>query len=80
MNDVTPSFADQDETLKIEPDDPQEPSDDSTEPDGVLILKIKDENGIATEVVPLGAVEATEIQTLIELGLQSWRSKIGLGR
>ena len=50
------------------------------QPNAVLIVKITDENGVRTEVQPLGDVQPTEVQTLIELGLQSWRAKIGRGR
>lgn len=51
----------------------------SEQPDAVLILKKIDSDGsINTQAVPLGNVQATEVQTLIELGLQSWRKSIGL--
>jgi len=50
------------------------------QPDGVLILKrLTPDGGIDTQAVPLGEVQATEVATLIELGLQSWRKSIGLG-
>lgn len=45
----------------------------------VVIIKNTDDKGnIGTEVVSQGDVLATEVQTLIELGLASWRVKIGL--
>ena len=57
---------------------PAEPAADK-QPDGVLILKKPSaDGGIDTQAVPLGDVQATEVQTLIELGLQSWRKSIGL--
>jgi ACT domain-containing protein len=57
-----------------------EPSEDAPEqPNGVLIVRIEDEEGnISTDTVPLGNVKATEVQTIIELGLSNWRAKLGL--
>lgn len=53
--------------------------DDATPVDAVIIIKsTTPEGGVSTEVVAQGSVQATEVQTLIELGLQSWRAKIGL--
>lgn len=47
----------------------------------VVILRNIDADGnVTTDVATNGNVAATEVQTLIELGLQSWRKKIGLDR
>jgi hypothetical protein len=47
--------------------------------DAVIIVKSTDDRGnIGTEVISQGEILATEVQTLIELGLASWRAKIGL--
>ncbi len=47
--------------------------------DVVLVIKRVAENGsISAEVVTNGNVLATEVQTLIELGLKNWREQIGL--
>jgi hypothetical protein len=55
------------------------PASEEKQPDAVLIIKrLNAEGGIETQAVPLGNVQATEVQTLIELGLQSWRKSIGL--
>lgn len=57
-------------------DDPDPPA---AHTDGVLIVKVTNENGdISTDVVPLGDVRLTEVQTLLELGRAKWRAKIGL--
>jgi hypothetical protein len=49
-------------------------------PDAVLVTKNTDEQGnITVEVSPVGNVQATEIQTILELGVARWRSMIGLG-
>jgi hypothetical protein len=51
----------------------------SAVPNGVIVIKsVADDGSITTEVSPLGNVQATEIQTLLELGVQSWRRQIGL--
>lgn len=47
-------------------------------PNAVLIVRVEDDQGIHTEVVTLGDVKATEVATIIELGMRSWRAKIGL--
>lgn len=46
----------------------------------VIIVKQKDDEGNITTDVMLQGVEPTEVQTIIELGLIRWRSKIGLPR
>ena len=74
MNDA-PSIADN-------PDEPNFGDDAGVAadppPNAVLILRIEDEEGIKTDVVPLGDVKATEVATILELGMRSWRAKIGL--
>lgn len=48
-------------------------------PNGVLIVRTQDDDGnIGTNTVPLGDVTILEVQTVLELGLASWRKKIGL--
>lgn len=71
---------DEEQPLKAVEDLP-EAENEATEkaPDAVIIMKTVGPDGsINTDVAPLGDVQATEVQTLIELGLQSWRKKIGL--
>lgn len=46
--------------------------------DAVLVLKKVEGDSISTEVQPLGDVQATEVQTLLELGVKRWRNQIGL--
>ncbi len=47
--------------------------------DAVIIVKrLNDDGTIATDVLTNGSVLATEVQTLIEMGLKAWRQKIGL--
>lgn len=47
--------------------------------DGVVVIKMTDADGnIKTDVVLNGKVLPTEAQTLLELGVQAWRQKIGL--
>lgn len=70
----------QKEAPEVEPE-PTEgtASAEPEQPDAVLILKKQNaDGGIDTQAVPLGNVQATEVATLIELGLQSWRKAIGL--
>jgi hypothetical protein len=51
----------------------------ATQPEGVLVIKNTDEDGnIFTEIVPVGDVRMTEVQTILELGVLRWRSQIGL--
>lgn len=51
------------------------------QPNAVVILKsVGDDGSITTDVTTSGEVQATEVQTLIELGLRSWRAKIGLDK
>jgi hypothetical protein len=62
---------------------PSVPSDANPEGeptfDGVVVIKRTDKDGsISTDVVLNGRVLPTEAQTLLELGVQSWRQKIGL--
>lgn len=58
-----------------------ETAPDSAPPNAVVIVKtVSDDGTISTDVTTSGTVQATEVQTLIELGLRSWRSKIGLDK
>lgn len=56
----------------------QTPEVSEPEIDGVLVLKRIDGDSITTEVQALGSVQPTEVQTLLELGVQRWRRQIGL--
>jgi hypothetical protein len=52
---------------------------DEEAPDAVLVVKSTDEDGtISVDVVALGKVMPTEVQTLLELGVGKWRQQIGL--
>lgn len=46
---------------------------------GVLVARVVGEDGsIFTDIQPVGDVQLTEIQTILELGLKAFREKIGL--
>lgn len=51
-----------------------------TEPlNAVVVVKtVDDEGNIGTEVVMNGNIQATEVQTLLELAVKGWRQRIGL--
>lgn len=51
-----------------------------SQPDAVVIHRVEEDGQIKTVVQPIGDVRPTEVQTLIELGLQSWRDQIGLAK
>lgn len=62
-----------------EPDAPVEAAPEETPTNGVIVVKITDEQGnVMTDTQPIGNVQATEVQTLLELGVGAWRRKIGL--
>jgi hypothetical protein len=47
---------------------------------GVFVTKERDgEGNLNINIVPVG-VEVTEVQTILEIGLKSFREQIGLGR
>lgn len=47
--------------------------------DAVIIFRMTTPDGdIMTDVSTQGNVKADQVQTLIELGLKTWRTKIGL--
>jgi hypothetical protein len=49
------------------------------DPDAVVIVKITDDRGnVSTAVQTLGDLQATEVQTIIEIGLKGWRDQLGL--
>jgi hypothetical protein len=49
------------------------------QPNAVLVLRtVKDNGDIECDAVPLGDVKVTEVQTVLELGLASFRAKVGL--
>lgn len=62
------------EVIDVEPnEEPQKPID------GVFVAKVVDEQGnISTEIMMNGEVQATEVQTLLELAVRGWRKRIGL--
>lgn len=52
---------------------------EGTQPDGVLVVKTKDDaGGINVDAVPVGNIEPTEVLTLLELGIDAFRAKVGL--
>lgn len=54
---------------------------DQTPPNGVFIEKAVTEDGnLQVNVAPVGNVQVTEVQTLIEVGLKTFREQIGLGQ
>ena len=44
----------------------------------IVVKKLGPQGDIQTEVILNGKVQATEVQTLLELGLRGWRKQIGL--
>lgn len=47
--------------------------------DAVLVVKTTDDEGrITTNVLLNGNIQATEVQTLLEFGLKTWRNQLGL--
>ncbi len=49
-------------------------------PDAVLVIKSIGQDGtLNVDVQTVGSVQVTEVQTLLELGLGSFRNRIGLG-
>lgn len=48
-------------------------------PAAVIVVKTTDDEGnIHAEVVMQGDVQATEVQTILELAVRRWRQRIGL--
>jgi hypothetical protein len=68
----------------VEPQDPVEAPAEAAEdqpqpPNGVLVVRIEQPDGtITTDTFPQGDVKATEVETILGLGLIGWRSKVGL--
>jgi len=63
------------------PDAPQDIPEPEAPLDAVVVVKSVDDNGtISTDVVINGNVQATEVATLLEMALPSWRKKIGLDK
>lgn len=57
----------------------QEEEETDSPIDGIFVAKIVDEEGnIGTEVMLNGTVQATEVQTILELAVRGWRKRIGL--
>lgn len=65
------------EAVATDVDQPEE-APTVTQPDAVVIHRIEEDGQIRTVVQPVGDVRVTEVQTLMELGLQAWREQIGL--
>lgn len=62
-----------------EPETTEVPLDPEQAVDGVVVIKVTDDEGnINTQIQPLGKVQVTEIETLLGLGLNGWRAKLGL--
>jgi hypothetical protein len=58
---------------------PAEEAPAEEQPNAVLIVRSRDEDGnVGTNVAILGDVQPTEVQTIIELGLAGWRQGLGL--
>lgn len=70
---------------KTKPDAPEQPIEEQSQEEapveaatGVFVTKTVDDQGnISTDTQPVN-VQPTEVQTLLELGIQSWRQKVGL--
>lgn len=66
--------------LEIVPDAAEEEVEPEA-PQAVIVFKITDDSGnISTDVQPINGLQPTEVQTILELGVGSWRAKIGLDR
>lgn len=64
---------------QVEEPTPTEPSPADPEPI-VIVQKVYTDNGVNAIVGGIqGKVEPTEVQTLLELAVKSWRGQIGLG-
>ena len=51
------------------------------QPDAIIVFKTTDDKGnISTTVAMEGNIQATEVQTLLELAINGWRQRIGLTR
>lgn len=54
-------------------------TDDDAPLDAVIVVKTVNEDGsLGVNVIPNGNVQVTEVQTLLEFGLKSFREQIGL--
>jgi hypothetical protein len=50
-----------------------------SQPNAVLVIrKVEADGTINCDAVPLGDVQVTEVQTILELGLAGFRQKVGL--
>lgn len=59
------------EDIEVQPNEPVQ--------DGVFVAKrVAPDGSINTEVIVSGEVVVTEVQTILELGVQGWRKRIGL--
>lgn len=57
----------------------EEAAPDEQVPNAVIVHRMVDEQGnIQTEVAPVGDVQVTEIQTILELGIKRFRQQAGL--
>lgn len=63
----------------VDMDAPSPAAEDDTPMDAVIVIKTTADDGtIKTQVMTNGTVQATEVQTLLELGLKGWRERLGL--
>lgn len=59
--------------------DKEEQQEEVAPVSAVVVVKTVDAEGnISTEIVLQGEVQATEVQTLLELAVRGWRQRIGL--
>ena len=50
-------------------------------PNGVFVIKVVDDKGnISTDLQTTGNVQATEVQTILELAIVRWREQLGFGQ
>lgn len=72
---VEPEF-DPADRLEQEPEDAAPPEE---QPGAVHIIKSEDDSGaVVVNVVGTGDLRATEIETVIKLGLKHWQQQIGV--
>lgn len=73
--DETPTALEVKEAVAATETEPQEPLN------AVIVIKEEtSDGGIQTKVMTNGSIQATEVQTLLELAVIGWRDQIGLGQ
>lgn len=70
------------DTPKLEAvDAPADEAPQEAQVDGVLVRKeVGPEGNLSVSVQPIGNVQITEVQTLLELGVRYFREQVGLDR